>query len=57
MIDLDGFKDVNDTLGHGVGDGILCEVARRLEAADTVARIGGGEFVIAPPVRLAMPGE
>jgi diguanylate cyclase (GGDEF)-like protein/PAS domain S-box-containing protein len=50
MIDLDGFKDVNDTLGHAVGDGILCEVARRLESCvgpdDTVARIGGDEFAI-----------
>ncbi|WP_431633985.1 putative bifunctional diguanylate cyclase/phosphodiesterase [Dyella sp. KULCS107] len=48
MIDLDGFKDVNDTLGHTVGDDILCEVARRLESAlgsrGLVARIGGDEF-------------
>lgn len=48
MIDLDGFKDVNDTLGHTVGDDILCEVARRLESTlgsrGLVARIGGDEF-------------
>ncbi|GGY61843.1 bifunctional diguanylate cyclase/phosphodiesterase [Cellvibrio zantedeschiae] len=50
MIDLDGFKDVNDTLGHTLGDAILCEVARRLERvvekSDLVARIGGDEFAI-----------
>jgi diguanylate cyclase (GGDEF)-like protein len=50
MIDLDGFKDVNDTLGHIVGDAILCEVARRLQNLvdenDVVARIGGDEFAI-----------
>jgi len=50
MIDLDGFKDVNDTLGHAVGDAILRETARRLAsctaASDTAARIGGDEFAI-----------
>ncbi len=50
MIDLDGFKDVNDTLGHTLGDGILQEVGRRLsalaESYDLVARIGGDEFAV-----------
>ena len=50
MLDLDGFKDVNDTLGHIAGDHLLCEVARRLKrcvgADDLVARMGGDEFAI-----------
>lgn len=50
MIDLDGFKDVNDTLGHTLGDAILREVANRLQQLaighDLVARIGGDEFAI-----------
>lgn len=50
MIDLDGFKDVNDTLGHILGDAILREVANRLQQLagdnDVVARIGGDEFAI-----------
>jgi diguanylate cyclase (GGDEF)-like protein/PAS domain S-box-containing protein len=49
-LDLDHFKDVNDTLGHPVGDALLKEVAQRLEAnvreTDTVARFGGDEFAI-----------
>ncbi len=50
MIDLDGFKDINDTLGHDAGDAVLQEIARRLSACvrsvDTVARVGGDEFVL-----------
>ena len=50
FIDLDGFKRVNDQYGHGVGDEVLCEVARRLlsitRQADVVARLGGDEFVL-----------
>jgi diguanylate cyclase (GGDEF)-like protein len=49
-LDIDNFKQINDSFGHAVGDGVLAEVARRLAGAvrrtDTVARLAGDEFVI-----------
>lgn len=50
VLDLDGFKQINDNAGHAVGDIVLSTIARRLQAAvrdsDTVARLGGDEFAI-----------
>jgi diguanylate cyclase (GGDEF)-like protein len=53
LIDLDNFKQINDSLGHSAGDELLIECARRLQTAtrqsDTAARLGGDEFVLLIP--------
>ena len=49
-IDLDGFKQINDTFGHGIGDVVLVEAAHRLRAnlrdGETIGRLGGDEFIV-----------
>jgi len=58
LLDLDGFKPVNDRLGHDAGDELLVQVGQRLRGqvrqGDLVARLGGDEFVIMAP---GIPGE
>ncbi|SER53142.1 PAS domain S-box-containing protein/diguanylate cyclase (GGDEF) domain-containing protein [Nitrosomonas sp. Nm51] len=53
FVDIDRFKDINDTLGHSVGDAFLIEASRRLKLAlrteDTISRLGGDEFILLLP--------
>ncbi len=53
IMDLDRFKEVNDTMGHHNGDIVLCEIAKRLQStlreSDTIARLGGDEFAVLLP--------
>jgi diguanylate cyclase (GGDEF)-like protein len=61
LLDLDGFKKVNDTYGHAVGDAVLLETTKRLQkllsAGDIMARLGGDEFVILFDGKGAQPAQ
>jgi diguanylate cyclase (GGDEF)-like protein len=53
LLDMDNFKQINDTLGHPVGDALLIDIAKRLgehvRASDVICRLGGDEFLILLP--------
>ena len=61
VIDLDGFKEINDTLGRSIGDALLREIGPRLapllRPADTIARLGGDEFALLLPATSAEPAS